>query len=145
MQVISMADLKEPGEKTYDGKIKGDSFSVINRCQSFCAEIFMASAGASKEYRFTICKVIQTYSCEAVHLTRQANAVSLENPERRNLQKEAVEYINKVDDMLPVIRRCRCISLDREADLHKKLNNLKISYNKWIESDNRRLRENEQG
>lgn len=140
-----MSEQLEPGKKEYDGKIKGDSFSVINRCQSFCSEIFMASAGAEKEYRFTICKFIQTYACESVHLTRQANAVELGNPDRRKLQLEAVEYIEKVDDLLPVIRRCRCISLKRESDLHKKANNLKFAYRKWFDSDNKRLKEMNQG
>lgn len=43
-------------EKKYNGKIRGDSFDVIHRCQSFASDIFTASAGATKEYRFTICK-----------------------------------------------------------------------------------------
>ena len=45
-------------EKKYNGKIRGDSFDVIHRCQSFASDIFTASAGATKEYRFTICKIV---------------------------------------------------------------------------------------
>ncbi len=131
---------KDPGSKDYDGKIKGDPFSVINRCQAYAAEIFNASAGATKEYRFTICKVIQTYACEAVHLTRQANSFELGSDDRKNLQNDAIEFINKIDDLLPVIRRCRCISPNKEMELHKKAQNLKYSYNKWIKSDMERLK-----
>ena len=134
---------KEPGNKNYDGKVKGDSFSVINRSQALCADIFEASVGATKEYRFTLCKVIQSYACEAVHTTRQANGFPIGAADRRNLQNDAVEYINKLDDLLPVIRRCRCISPKKEQELHKKLNNLKFAFNKWFESDNRRIKEEE--
>ena len=42
-----MGEQKEPGNKDYDGKVKGNPFSVINRAQSYCAEIFNASAGAT--------------------------------------------------------------------------------------------------
>lgn len=132
---------KEPVVKSYDGKIKGDAFSVINRCQSYSADIFNASAGATKEYRFTVCKVIQGYSCELIHTTRQANAFPLGSDERKAYQKDAVELINKIDDMLPVIRRCRCISPNKEQELHKKAYNLKIAFTKWFESDDRRLKE----
>ena len=136
-----MAEQQEPGYKEYDGKIKGDSFSVINRAQSFAAEIFIASAGATKEYRFTICKVIQSYACEAIHCTRQANGFGLGSPGRKEYQDIAVEFINKIDDLLPVIRRCRCISPQKEEELHKKIRYLKISFNKWVLSDKKRLEE----
>lgn len=136
---------KEPGNKNYDGKIKGDPFSVINRCQAYAAEIFNASAGATKEYRFTICKVIQTYSCEVIHLTRQANSFELGSKDRKELQNEAVELINKIDDLLPVIRRCRCISPQKEKELHQKAQNLKYSFNMWFKSDMERLKEKRSG
>lgn len=134
----------EPGNKDYDGKVKGDFFSVINRCQSYCADIFNASAGATKEYRFTICKVIQSYACELVHTARQANGFELGNPDRRKYQDDAVEYIKKIDDLLPVIRRCRCISPKKEQELHKKANNLKVSFNIWYKTDDKRIKENKE-
>lgn len=61
-------------EKTYNGKIKGDIFDVIHRCQVFASEVFIASAGAKKEYRFTICKVLQTNACKLIYTVRQANS-----------------------------------------------------------------------
>jgi len=126
-------------EKNYDGKISGKSFDVLNRCQKLCAEIFIASAGAQKEYRFTCCKVIQTYSCELVHSCRQANAYHLLSDERKKQHDISVEYIEKIADMLPVIRRCRCITLGQEKELNKRVNNLKISYDKWVASDQHRI------
>ena len=134
-------DKIKPGNKEYDGKIKGDPFSVINRCQAYAADIFIASAGATKDYRFTICKVIQTYACELIHQSRQANSFTLGSLERKNYQNNAVELVNKIDDLLPVIRRCRCISPQKEEELHKKAYNLKVSFNKWFDSDLRRIKE----
>ena len=101
-------------EKKYNGKIRGDSFDVIHRCQSFASDIFTASAGATKEYRFTICKIVQTLSCELI-------------------------YSARIADLLPVIRKCKCLSLGQERELNNKLSNLKISYGKWIESDKKRI------
>lgn len=126
-------------EKNYDGKISGRDFDVLNRCQKLCSDIFIASAGAAKEYRFTCCKVIQSYSCELVHSCRQANGYQLGSDERKNQHDISLEYIEKIADMLPVIRRCRCISIGQEKELNKKLCNLKISYNKWVNSDKNRI------
>lgn len=126
-------------EKKYNGKIRGDSFDVIHRCQSFAADVFNASAGATKEYRFTICKVIQTLSCELIYSARQANAFDLSSPKRMEKHLDTLELMNKIADLLPVIRKCKCISLGQERELNNKLSNLKFSYEKWIESDKKRI------
>jgi hypothetical protein len=139
-----MADTRKntKTEKPYDGKIKGDTFDVINRCQALASDIFVASAGASKEYRFTVCKVIQTYSCELIHTARQANSFDLytQSSDRMKGQKDAYELMEKISDLLPVVRRCRCISLGQEKELNKKLTNLKYAFKKWTESDVYRLK-----
>lgn len=129
----------KPGNKEYDGKVSGEPFSVVSRCQSFAADVFIATSGATKEYRFTICKVVQTYSCELIHLSRQANEAPLGSSIRTEYQDAAIEYVKKIDDVLPVVRRCRCFSINKEKELHKKLGNLKVSFNYWIASDKKRL------
>lgn len=126
-------------EKKYNGKIRGDSFDVIHRCQSFASDVFTASAGATKEYRFTICKIVQTLSCELIYSARQANAFDLASPDRMAKHMDSIELMNKIADLLPVIRKCKCISLGQERELNNKLSNLKISYSKWIESDKKRI------
>lgn len=126
-------------KKTYNGRIRGDSFDVIHRCQSFAADIFIASSGATKEYRFTICKMLQTLSCELTYSARQANAIDLMNPQRKEMHEASIELMNKIADLLPVIRKCKCISMGQERELNNKLSNLKISYNKWMQSDERRI------
>lgn len=134
-----MAERKKPGKKDIDGKIKSQPFQVIERCQAFSAKVFIASAGAPKEYRFTICKIIQTYSCELVHTARLANCYKLESPERLNTHNEVLELMEKISDLLPVLRRCRCISLGQESELFKDLSNLQYGYKAWMESDKRRI------
>lgn len=131
-------------EKPYDGKIRGDSFGVIHRCQTLASDIFIASSGATKEYRFTVCKVLQTYVCELIHTTRQANAFDLykQSTDRKEKQDEAIELMERITDLLPVVRRCRCISPGQEKELNKKLTNLKFAFRKWIDSDLYRIQHN---
>ena len=136
-----MANELKPGKKNYDGKTYGKDFYLIERSQSFAAEIFNASAVAPKEYRFTICKIVQTYACEIIYSIRIANSYKLGSKEREDAHQESLSLIDKLNDLLPVIRKCRCISIRQEADLCKKLGNLRIGYIKWIESDRARLKQ----
>ena len=135
-----MADRKQSGVKSYDGKLKDKPFQIIERGQAFSAKVFMASAGAQKEYRFTICKIIQGLSCDLIHTMRIANAYDLESVERRETHQNALEIMEKINDLLPVLRRCRCITIGQESELVKDLSSLKFGYTKWIESDQRRIR-----
>ena len=135
-----MADRKQSGVKSYDGKLKDKPFQIIERGQAFSAKVFMASAGAQKEYRFTICKIIQGLSCDLIHTMRIANAYDLESVERRETHQNALEIMEKINDLLPVLRRCRCITIGQESELEKDLSSLKFGYTKWIESDQRRIR-----
>jgi len=134
-----MSSRKQPGTKTFDGKVKDKSFQVLERGQAFSAKVFIASAGAQKEYRFTICKIIQGLSCELIHSMRIANAYDLESAERMETHQNTLEIMEKINDLLPVLRRCRCITIGQESELVKDLSSLKFGYTKWIESDQRRI------
>lgn len=129
--------------KPYNGRIRGDSFDVIHRCQAFASDVFIVSSGATKEFRFTICKVLQTYSCELIHTTRQANGFDLytQSTDRKEMQDKAIELMERITDILPVVRRCRCISPGQEKELNNKLTNLKFSFNKWLETDSYRIKQ----
>lgn len=133
-----MAERKAPGVKGYDGKANKGSFQTIEKCQEFSARVFEYTAKAEKEYRQTICKIVQGYSCEMVHAARLANSIPLEDPLRLKAHKSALEYMERINDLLPVLRRLRCLSPNQESELHKKFNSLKYGYDKWIESDERR-------
>lgn len=134
-----MSERKKPGTKSFDGKMKDKPFQIVERAQAFSAKIFIDSAGAQKEYRFTICKIIQTLSCELIYNTRIANSYDLESPERLETQNNALEVMEKINDLLPVLRRCRCITIGQESELTKDISALKFGYMKWMESDQRRI------
>ena len=114
-------------------------FQILERCQAFSAKVFVSSANAPKEYRFTICKIIQSLSCELIHTARLANSFDLGKSERAELHLEALEIMEKINDLLPVLRRCRCITLGQESELMKDLSSLQFGYRKWIESDEKRI------
>lgn len=134
-----MSNRKQSGEKSFDGKMKDKPFQIIERGQAFSAKVFMASAGAQKEYRFTICKIIQGLSCDLIHNIRIANAFDLESVERMEMHNASLEIMEKINDLLPVLRRCRCITIGQESELAKDLSSLKFGYKKWIESDQKRI------
>ena len=126
---------KEPGRKDVDGAERKKPFQVLERCQSLAAEIFMASAGAEKPYRYSICRMVNELSCEAIHAARTANGIPIGDPAREEAHKVAIESLERIYDLLPVMRRCRCISIGQEAEIQKRLSNLRYSYKKWMETD----------
>ena len=135
---------KAPGRKDYDGKLPSEPFKVINKCQSLAASVFINTSKAEKEYRQTVCKIIQQYSVEMVHSARLANSINIHDPRRRAAHENTLEYIEKINDMLPIISACRCISHSQEAEIGKQLGRLRYGYKKWMESDARRLEEEDE-
>lgn len=131
---------KIPKRKEYDGNRNKNPFQTIEKCQEFATKVYQYTVKAEKEYRLTICKTVQEYCCELVHSARKANSIQLHNPLRQEVHRESLEYMERINDMLPILRRLRCMSPNQEAELHKKFDNLYYGYMKWIESDERRLK-----
>ena len=135
-----MTVYKQPGRKEYDGNRNKNSFQIIEKCQEFATRVYQYTVKAEKEYRLTICKTVQDYCCELIHSARKANSIQLHDPFRQEAHKESLEYMERINDLLPVLRRLRCMSPNQEAELHKKFNNLRYGYMKWIEGDERRIK-----
>lgn len=133
-----MSERKAPGYKSFDGKALKGSFQIIEKCQEFAAKVYEYTVKAEKEYRVTICRTVQEYCCIVIHSARFANSIPLGSPDRSEAHKETLEYLERVNDLLPVLRRCRCLSPNQESDLHKKFSNLRFGYLKWMESDKKR-------
>lgn len=114
-------------------------FRLLKECQKLSADIFIASASAKKEYRFTICKKVHDLSCDLIHEVNLANSYKLGSEDRYEKQKEIVALILRLEELLPVLRRCRCISLGQEGEIVKKIGNIKTTYEFWMESDKRRI------
>lgn len=116
-------------------------FQVVERCQAFCAKVYTITVKAEKEYRSNLCRVVQDCARDAIHSARIANAMPLTDPERQWAHKEAIEDFEKINDLLPVLRRTRCLSVSQEKELNKDLGNLMFAYNKWMKSDAKRILE----
>lgn len=114
-------------------------FRFIKDCQNLAGDVFNASADAPKEYRFTVCKKVQDLCCDLIFSVRLANSFPLGSDLRIEEQENVKEILNRVNDLLPVLRRCRCISLGQEGEITKKVGNLKIKFLKWKESDEKRF------
>jgi len=116
-----------------------DSFRFGKDCRDLAAEIFKASASAPKEYRFTLCKKMHDVCCDLIYSARAANAYPLGSEDRKEEQRRIIELLLRIDDLLPILRRCRCISLTDEAALTKRVGNVKVRFEKWLDSDNYRI------
>ena len=72
---------------------------------------------------------------ELVHTARLANSLRLGSSDRRSAQRDVLELIERSNDLLPVLAKCRCISLEQEVLLEKKLSRLRKKSNVWIQKD----------
>lgn len=140
-----MPEYKPSGRKEYDGKPNKGPFQTIEKCQEFATRVYQYTVKAEKEYRLTICKTVQDYCCEMVHSARKANNIQLHNPLRQETHRETIEYMERINDLLPILRRLRCMSPNQEAELQKKFSSLRYGYLKWVESDVKRLEKDTPG
>lgn len=139
-------NIRSPSDASYKFRCfpnsKMKEFRVLKECQNLAADVFNASANAPREYRFTICKIIHEKCCNLVHSVRLANSYELGTENRRNEQENVKEIIQQIDDLLPVFRKCRCITRGQEGEITRKVGNLKFSFEKWLESDYSRTEKN---
>ena len=124
-----------------DAKVKKRSFELKERCQDLAGDIYIVTSASPKEFRTTLCKRAQDYACEAIHHVRAANTYKIGTNTRKASQAQAVEMLNRVNDLLPVLTRCKCITPDQEKLLEKKIISLRINVERWIDKDNERLEE----
>lgn len=116
-------------------------FRFYKDCQNLAADVFKASSDAPKGYRFSICKEVYDICCDLIYSVRLANSFDLGSTDREEEQAWVMELLQRLDDLLPVIRRCRCITLGQEGEITKKIGNLKFSFEKWLDSDAKRISE----
>ena len=120
---------------------KKKPFDLVIKCQSLSADIVEFSKTSSKEVRETFCKHIEELSYELVHAVRRANNFALGTSERKQAQASAYETLEKIEDLLPVMRKCRCITIDQEELLEKRISTIRSSFKIWVKSDKERLTE----
>lgn len=116
-------------------------FTLIRDAQKLCADLARACADADRRYRLTLCQDARLYSLDAAHALRFANGLPIGDIRRAEKQREAAELIEKVLDVLPALRMCRCMSPEREAAIGLSAAELRATCCGWIASDMRRIRE----
>ncbi|MBP3782392.1 MAG: hypothetical protein J6I68_04010 [Butyrivibrio sp.] len=122
-------------------KLKKRSFELKEKCQDLVSDVYILTSSSQKEYRTSLCKKVQDYSCEAVHSLRLANSLKIGTVARKNAQNDSLEMLGRLQDLLPVLTKCRCITPEQEKLLDKKVSSLKVSLERWLEKDMERLEE----
>ena len=128
----------EKAFQQFGSRTKRKPFDLLRKCQALSASIVDASSKAEKNYRLTICQQVNHYSYDLVHCIRKANFMKLGSTDRMDAQKEAGEIIERIYDLIPVLRMCRCITPAKEGEIEKNLCYVKAVFNKWVESDKKR-------
>lgn len=113
-------------------------FELLKNCQTLASEIVRASSKAEKTYRLTICQQVNHYGYDLIHCIRAANSLVLDNPDRQKGQTAALEIIERIYDLIPVLRLCRCITPSQEGMIEKELCFVKDSLLRWMKSDEKR-------
>ncbi len=120
-------------------KVNKRPFELKEKCQEFAADIYNVTSVAPKELRLSLCKRTQDLATELIHTVRLANACKLGSPDRKAAQRDAIEMIDRLNDLMPVMTKCRCVTPEQETALSKKLKNLKNACNIWAQKDAERL------
>lgn len=128
-----------PDIRKNKGEPQKKTFQIITKSQEFSAVLYSYLAKSEKEYRSSICQKVQEYSLNVIHCARMANSYELHDEGREKAHKKTMEFMNRIEDLLPVLRRLKCITDEQESDLMRRLNALKNGYSRWIESDAKRL------
>ena len=125
--------------RQYGSKIKRRPFQLLRNCQQLAASIENATAKCEKNYRQGIVAELRENACQLIYETRKANFSRLGTKDRMEAQKRAEEYIDRIYDLIPVTRMCRCMTPAQEGVIEKELCLVKAAFEAWIQSDSKRL------
>ena len=114
-------------------------FKILKSSQDLAATLFNVTSKANKNYRLTLCQYVNHLACDLVHTIRKANNLQLGTESRLVAQQEVLEFLARLQDMMPVLRGCRCCTIKEEGQLEKKLGELEDKVRAWVTSDKRRL------
>ena len=115
-------------------------FELLRKSQMLSSVVLTASSKADKNYRLTVCQEVHHYTYDLIHVLRKANSEKLGTDDRKRSQAEASEYIERLYDLIPVLRMCRCITPGQEGEIEKLLCEIRYGFEHWIESDKARER-----
>ena len=123
---------------TYNG-----DFRVLRDCQNLYGDVCIATAQAPRELRHSVLKDYYEICKLLIFSVRRANNEQLGSQKRIEGQNDVIEYIQQLQDLLPSVRRLRCITYGQEKDITVKIDNIKIAIDIWIDSDEKRIKKME--
>ena len=134
----------EKAFEQFGSRLKRKPFQLLEKTQRLSSKIVKASAVSDKNYRQTICLEVRHYSYDLIHAVRKANFFPLGSTDREQAQSEVKECIERIYDLIPVLRMCGCITPQQEGDIEKDLCFVRGVFEGWLKSDAKRIREQNQ-
>ena len=120
---------------TYNG-----DFRLLKECQNLYGDVCIATAQAPRELRTSVLKDCYEICKLLIFSVRRANSEQLGSQRRIEGQEDVMEYIQQLQDLLPTLRRLRCITYGQEKDITVKIDNIKVAIDIWIDSDEKRIK-----
>lgn len=118
-------------------------FQVIIKSRNLLVHFCKATAKSPREYHRDLCRDTKFHIKDAAHLLRQANQISLYDPERLSVQLKALENLERANDLLPALEALGPEVLTTKSCSALKLELQKViaGLNGWIKSDRERIKE----
>ena len=116
---------------------KRSEFKLIRDCQKLYKEICATQATSDKNYRYTICADLRRLSSNLIHVVRKANDLRAGTKERIELQENALEILERIKDIAPVVGELIKMGVAREAQIELSVDNIRLPLRRWMEYDQR--------
>ncbi len=120
-------------------KIPQESLKVYYRATSFVGHMTAAMSKAGKEYRQTDCAEMRRLAYGTLYSIRDANEEELGSEKRPQYMEKAYTNIRHMQDLFPILHMNRIISVGQEGVLKLELDQLAEDFDRWVESDMKRL------
>lgn len=116
-----------------------EEFVLVKKCRKLYQDICETQARADKNYRYTVCADLRGKCADLTHLVRKANAIEAGDPERIKLQEEAIELLERIKDLVPVVGALVKMGVNYEAQIELSVDNIRIPLQNWMNSDAKAL------
>lgn len=110
-------------------------FRVVKLCQKLCLDIEEMQGTADKKHKYTICQDVRKKSQLLIHLTRKANDLPAGDEHRIELQEEADELLERIQDLIWVVGKCINTGVRKEAQIELSIENVQKPLHNWMERD----------
>lgn len=116
-------------------KPEPEGFRLIHQATNFTAHVYEAFKGCDKGYRTgdasLVGRITQLSDDLVDYICIGNTRCTHGSPERRAIQKLALETAEKINRRIPVAGNVRCISIAKEAQLAKEIDNIIGAIENW--------------